>query len=293
LTRRFVKTKWEGMFSEEDKASMSKQLKPNEFLVLMSIAMTQDHNGYSDITIKQIMGCVPIGSNKTVNVAIEGLLEFRYEGKPVIEKHKKVGFKGKEQNVYKLLPNPLFAVYGEETLSVNNTHNEIPLSVNSTLHDQSLSVNSTHTKETSITKEKDIKRIGEDESMKNEKMTNKEIVSHFKGLLEEKGITKKPNYPRLMKQMKTIEPLFKNLINNEIKKVLVIVVENYESWSSPQYPLEVGVVARKWVIERAIKELDKEKQEESQIQEQTVEATKRQSKAIDSIMSRIKKKGGQ
>jgi hypothetical protein len=312
MTKRFFKTKWEGMFSEDkEKEPMSKQLKPNELLVLMSIAMTQDHTGTSDITIKQIMRSVPIGSNKTVQTALEGLLEFRYEGEPILVKGKKVGVNGKEQNTYTLLENPLFAVFGES--SVNSTHNESPLNVNSTLHDNSLSVNITHTKETVITKEKDIKRIKELEEpnmtekkmtkkVEQKKMGKKDIVVYFKDLLNEKGIESKFSFPQVYGKMKSqgIDEMFSELKNNEIKRTLEVIVEEYGNGQIKsnliQYPLNIQVITRKWVVEKAIQIMNKEKNGEkekvSQLEQQSVEATKRNEKALSSIMARIKNKGG-
>ncbi|UKL30019.1 helix-turn-helix domain-containing protein [Bacillus phage PK2] len=278
------------MFTEDkEKEPMSKQLKPNELLVLMAIAMTQDHTGTSDITIKQILQCVPIGSNKTVQTALEGLLEFRYEGNPILIKGKKTGVNGKEQNTYTLLENPLFAVYGEETLSVN-----------STLHDDSLSVNITHTKENKDSKEI-IKEL-EDSSMR-EKMTKKEIVSYFKELLKDKGVDKRIHYPMVYKKMdnQNIVGMLHELKNNEIKRTLEVIVEEYGQGKIKsnmiQYPLDVNVLTRKWVVEKGIQimraEKNSEKEQRSQMEKQSVEATERQDKAIQSIMSRIKKKGGQ
>jgi hypothetical protein len=291
VTKKMSLTKWEGMFTESDELPISKQLRPNEFLVLSAIAMTQGAGGYSDITIKQLTQCLPIGSNKTVQTAIDGLLEFRYQGKPILEKHKKPSrVNGKEQNVYKLLPNPLFAVYGERPMEKEDT----TLSVNSTHNNEGLSVNATHTKEEKITKEKELKITKEESNMTRE-MSPKEVVTLFVDKVKENNGDYKVVWGRDMKLAKSFLKTVEDLNNNDKKRVIEEIVKNYETWSSnsSKYPLQVSTLKIEWIQTKARDEIKKEKEGLSQIAEQTVEANKRQTKAIDSIMSRIKKKGGQ
>lgn len=288
MTKKFAFTKFEGFteIGEGETVPMSAKLTAGEFAVLQIIAMFQGVGGYCDTTQEQMSQMLKL-SLRTVGTALKGLEDFTYEGQPIVEKStKKNPVSKKEQNVYRLLENKLFGVYGEapvDSLHANIAGNETPLQAKIA-----------YSKEEKITKElKDIK-IREDKSVKNEKMTNKQIVSYFVGLLKEKGIDKKPFYPQLMKQMKNIEDLFEPLKNNDIKRVCEIIVEQYESWGTNiQYPLEPNVISRKWVIERALKELTKKKEEVSQIEKQSVEATKRNETSISSIMGRIKKnKGG-
>jgi hypothetical protein len=288
MSKKLALTKWEGMFEED--VPMSKQLKPNEFLVLHVIAMTQGAGGYSDITQKQMLESLPIGSNKTLQTAIDGLVEFRYKGKPVIEKTKKKGVNGKEQNVYRLLPNPLFAVYGERPMEKK----EESLSVNSTLHNEPLSVNITHTKEQKITKEKELKNIKEEQDMTRE-MSPKEVVTLFVEAMKETNREYKVVWGRDMKLAKSFLSTVEDLKNNEKKEVIKHVVENYEKWStnSAKYPLQISTLKIEWIQSKARDLMKEEKNKVSQIENQSVVAEERQDKAIQSIMSRIKKKGGQ
>jgi biotin operon repressor len=278
-TDRFIKLKFDAYhyIGNGEEQTIVQKLGVNRKAVLECIASHQDTTCHSDITQRQIVQLTGIGLT-TVNKIIQELQDFTYEGKPIIEV--KQFYEGKKKrNLYKILPNLLVSQYGERAnVSEIETLEEVSVSEFET------------TKEQRVTKE--LKEYKEDENMR-ERMTSKEVVSYFFGLLKDKGIDKKPYYPRLMKQMKAVEPLFSDLINNDIKKVCEIISEQYDSWNSnAQYPLEVSVIGRKWVWERAIKELSKEKEAVSQIETQSVEATKRNEKALSSIMDRIKSKGG-
>ena len=123
-TKKFSFMKWEGMYEigEGETVPMSKKLKPNQFIVLSAIAMFQGVGGVCDTTQQQFSEHVPY-SRESIGKTLESLLEFTYEGKPVIERFKTVGKNGREQYVHKLLPNKLFGVYGEEIqapISKNN-----------------------------------------------------------------------------------------------------------------------------------------------------------------------------
>lgn len=286
MTKKFAFIKWEGMF--EGELPLSKQLKPNELLVLQILALTQGAGGYSDITQKQMLECLPIGSNKTLQTAIDGLVAFRLpSGEPIIEKSKKKGMNGREQNVYKLLPNPLWGVYGEKPMEDDES------CVNSTVDSNQSTVNSTHTKEEKITKEKELNNT-EECSMR--ELKNKDIITVFCDTYQKVNQTE---YQRNFKMdnkfttifLKSIDADFKN---NEIKRIVEIVVENYGKWSTntAKYPLTIRTLTYDWIVEKAKVEMKKEKESLSQVVEQSVEATKVTQKSVSSIMDRIKKKQG-
>jgi hypothetical protein len=293
VTNKFFKIKFDGYFykGEGEKLTLVQKLGTNLFSIVCCIANFQGQGGHSDLTIDQLTHYTGI-SRKTVQREVNKLKEFTYEGKPVVEITEGT-YRNKKKLFYRLCPNPVFSVYGESNevnLTLLNEFNGVNLTPSNDIN----GVKMTSTKETNITKELITKEIEEGVNVTRERMSNKEIVSHFKSLIEEKtGEKQKVHYPKVMTMLKKVEGEFDGLINNDIKRLLSIVVENYESWSSPQYPLKVEVISRKWVLDRAKKELEKNKRELSQMQEQNVVASERQKVALDSIMSRIKKKGGQ
>jgi hypothetical protein len=294
VTHKFFKIKFDGYFyiGEGEQLTLVQKLGTKLFSIVCCIANFQGAGGHSDLTLDQIAHYTGI-SRKTVQRELNKLKEFTYEGKPVVEVTEGT-FRNKKKLFYRLCSNPVFSVYGEtneDNLTLLNEFNGVNLTPSNAIN----GVKMTSTKETNITKELITKEIEEDiEMTKRERMSNKEIVSHFKSLIEGKtGEKQKVHYPKVMSMLKKVEGEFDGLINNDIKRLLSIVVENYDSWSSPEYPLKVEVISRKWVIERAKKELEKSKMELSQMEQQTVVASERQKVALDSIMSRIKKKGGQ
>lgn len=307
LSKKITMTKWEGMFGEE--IPISKLLKPNEFLVLHIIALTQGFGGFSDITQKQMLDSLPIKSNKTLQSAIDGLVEFRYNGEPIILKTKKRGSNGKEQNVYQLLPNPLFAVYGEkplsltveythnkEPLNVNSTHSLKSLSVNATGHNELLSVNATHTnvlKDSNVLKNLKECENKEEKDMSRE-MTSKEVISEFEEAMKTGMKKYKVVWGRDMKMAKAFLESVEDLKNFEKKRLIEIIVNNYEKWSSnsAKYPLQLSTLKIEWIQLKAREELKLELTSKSQIEEQNVEATKRTNVGVSSIMARIKERGG-
>ncbi|MEH7116921.1 hypothetical protein V7128_05765 [Neobacillus vireti] len=290
-SERFVKLKFDAFhfIGKGEEKTIIQKLGFRNKTVFECIASHQDTTCHSNITLEQIAELTGIGMT-TVQRAVNELKDFTYEGKPIIEV--KDYYDGKKpRNLYKILPNSLVSTFNERFSISNSDILESSISKFEKLETVSIS-NFEMTKEQTY-KEQVLKNNSKEdtETMSRERMTNKQIVSYFNGILKDKGIDKKPSYPRLMKQMKTVELLFAELINNDIKKVCEIVADQYETWgSNSQYPLEVSVIARKWVVERALKELKKEKAAVSQMKEQYVEATKRNDIALSSIMSRIRKK---
>ncbi|MGG3561640.1 hypothetical protein ABES03_08550 [Neobacillus rhizosphaerae] len=291
---RFVKLKYDAFhyIGKGETKTIIQTLGFRNKTVFECIASHQDTTCHSNITLEQIAELTGIGLT-TVQRAVNELKDFTYEGKPIMEV--KDYYDGKKpRNLYKILPNPLVSQFNEKVNISNSEILDSSISNSEKLEPFSASLFEM-TKEQTY-KEQVLKNNSKEEleTMNRERMTNKQIVSYFNGILKDKGIDKKPNYPRLMKQMKIVEPLFSELINNDIKKVCEIVADQYETWGNNSlYPLEVSVIARRWVVERALKELKKEKESVSQMKEQSVEATKRNDVALSSIMARIKRKGGQ
>jgi hypothetical protein len=293
LSKRFVKLKYDGLhyIGEGETQTLAQVLGFRNKAVFECLALHQNELCIADLTIEQIAIMLNT-SEGTIKSAIKELEQVKYEGKPILLKTQ-VGRGRNKQNNYEIMPNPLVSCFGEQF--------EESLGSNFDLQVESLGSNFDHTKERLITKEKELKNKElEDESMR-EKMTKKEIVSYFNGLLKDKGITKRIHYPVVYKKMENqnIVGMLHELKNNEIKRTLEVIVEEYGQGKIKsnliQYPLDINVLTRKWVVEKAIQimktEKETEKEKESQIEKQSVVAEERQDKAIQSIMSRIKKGG--
>jgi hypothetical protein len=281
--------KFEGMteIGEGETVPMSAKLSVKALAVLQVIAMFQGAGGHCDTTQEQMSQMLNM-SLRSVGEAVKELKYFTYEGKPVIEvTTKKNPVTKKEQNVYILKPNKLFGVWGEKPVE----ESQAEFAGNDTW----LQAKSAYTKETKITKEVIKDNSKEEPSMKNERMTNKQIVSYFTGLLKDKGIETKFSYPAVMKKMKTVELLFADLINNEIKKVCEVIVAEYGAGEIKsnlnEYPLNIHLLSRKWVVEKAINLVKKEKENSSQMKERSVEDNKVTISSVSRILGR-KKKGG-
>ena len=114
LTKKFFITKWEGMneVGEGETVPMSKKLNDNQFVLLSAIAMFQGEGGICTTTHSQLEDVLPL-TRKIIGKTLESLIDFRYAGKPVLERSEVIGPSRRKQWRYKLLPNPLFSIYGE------------------------------------------------------------------------------------------------------------------------------------------------------------------------------------
>lgn len=310
LTKKFSFQKWEGMneIGQGESLPMSKKLKPNQYIVLSAIAMFQGVGGVCNTTQQQLSEVLPY-SRESIGKALDSLIEFRYEGQPVLNRTESVGINGKMQYVYTLLPNPLFGVFGEKPLSEESSHHGDPLCRESSHHERSLcEETSHHTKplceETRHSKEviskelitKEIVNQKGAESKVTRKMKNNEVIHKFceayklKTLEDYKIVWSRDN-KFVTKFLKQTE----DLTNNDIKRLIEITVENYDKWSSntAKYPLTILSLTTEWIQQKARDVLKKEKQESSQMVQRAVEATERNQAAVSSIMDRIRGKGGQ
>lgn len=284
MTKKFVATKWEGMveIGQGESVPMIKKLTSKEFSVLHAIALFQWEGGRCDSTYEQLAQICPF-SRRTVISAVDTLRDFTYEGKPVIEVESTT-FKGKQRNVYTLLPNPLFATYGEQLMSESfvSTSEKIALD---TSEEIALS-NEVTSKE--LTNKKNIKEAVN--------MKNKQVIGCFMESYEKKYMNPfKVNWGRDNKFTTKFLKTVTDLTDEEILSLVEIIVENYDKWStnSAKYPLSIITLSTEWIQKKAREELKKGSEELSQIEERSVVASERQKKSLDSIMSRVKKKGGQ
>ena len=312
-TQRFVKIKYDGQHyvGEGETQTLAQVLGFRNKAVFECLALHQNDQCKTDLTVDQISEILNMGE-ATVKRAIKELESVTYEGKHILLKSQ-VGKGRRQRNTYTILENPLVSLFGEDSLGVKMIPNEDslsikmipkqePLGVKMIPENDSLGIKLIPSKENKITKEKDIKEYEEEPSMKvtknieNKPMGKKAVVDYFKGLLLDKGIDSKFTYQQVYSVMKKqgVDPLLKEMKNNEIKRTLEVIAEEYESWNSnSQYPLSVKVVGWKWVWERAMKETQKEKESVSQIEEQSVVADRRQNDSINRLKDLIKKKGGQ
>lgn len=127
--------------------SLLASLTPTQYIVFSVIACTQGKNGYSDVTQEQIVRYSPLKSTKSVRKAIEDLLSFTYNGKPILKRFVSYNNNGRIRYKYQVLPNPLFAVYGEK-VSIGEIDSNIEEFVSDIGEiDSSIGVTSSHSKE--------------------------------------------------------------------------------------------------------------------------------------------------
>jgi hypothetical protein len=287
-SKRFVKLKYDGLHyvGEGETLTIAQKLGMRNKVVFETLALHQNEMCVTDLTIDQVAEMLNTSSS-TIKTSVKELEKFQYEGKPIMLKSQ-VGRGRKQQNVYTILPNPLVSTYGEESLGVNSDPKN-----------DSLGVKSTPTKEDMITKEV----INKKNTGGNNSMSKKFVVTTFRDLLKEKGIEDKFSYPQVYAKMKKsgVDPLFEGMKEEQVKNVLTFIVNEYGNGAIKsdliKFPLNIQVVTRKWVVEKAIQLHDKEQkkveEDMSRIEEQSVEATRRNKKSISSIMDRVKKnKGG-
>lgn len=292
MTKKFVVTKWEGMveIGQGETVPMIKKLTSKEFSVLHAIALFQWEGGRCDSTLDQLAQVCPF-SRRTVTSAIESLREFTYEGNHVLTVES-TSIKGKPRNIYTLLPNPLFAVFGELSTKEKFALENETTKENFALCNGVTKAKIALSKELKDSKElKELKNIKEDVNMK-----NKQVIGCFMESFEKKYLEPfKVNWGRDNKFTTKFLKTVTDLNDEEILSLVEIIVDNYDKWStnSAQYPLTVNTLSIEWIQKKAREELKKDSDEQSQIVEETVVAGERQKKSLDSIMSRVKKKGGQ
>ncbi len=298
-SKRYVKLKYDGLHyvGEGETQTLAQILGIRNKAVFECIALHQNEECICDLTIDQISSMLGINRGSVIT-AIKEIEQVRYEGNPVLLKEQ-VGSGRKKQNIYKVLPNPLVSVYGEKFEPQNSLGTKFELQ-NDSLGTKfepitdSLGSKFEHTKETKITKEINNKEL-EDSSMRD--MTTKEVITEFVESMKKNNKEYKVVWGRDMRLAKAFLSTVTDLKNNEKKKLIEIIVESYDKWSTntAKYPLQVSTLKIEWIQKKAREELTKEKKQMSQIQEQSVEATKRNDnelKQLSSIMSRIKSKGG-
>jgi hypothetical protein len=298
-SKRFVKLKYDGLHyvGAGEEQTIAQKLGIRNKAVFECLALHQNQNCLSDLTIKQISELLGM-TEGTVKTAIKELESFTYEGKPILIKTQ-VGAGRNKQNNYTILENPLVSQFGESL--------EEPLESKIDPKQEVMGSKFDLTKEQRVTKElNNIKELEESnmtekkltKKVEQKAMTRKDVVVYFKGLLEEKGIKDQFSFPRVYATMKKqgVYEILDSMKNNEIKRTLEVIAENYPSWNTnSQYTLSVYVISWKWVWERALNETKKEKQEVSQMKEQVVVNDKRQQtelKQINSLLERMKKQGG-
>lgn len=315
MGNKFSFQKFEGMseIGEGETVPLIKKLKPNQYVVLSIIAMYQGKGGVCDLTQQQISEIAPY-SRKVVGNTLDSLIQFEYGGKPVLTRWERRNDTGRKQYVYQLQHNPLFGVYGESPSSVKSTHdvegrcelithqNDSRCELSTHQEPSRCELSTQHDGNLVRTLKKSSKELREkkreekkEEPTLSRVMKNKEVLSLFCDCFKSKTQQDyKINYPRDNRFITTFLKQTQDLTNNDKKRVVEIIVENYERWTTniDKYPLSTKTLMTKWVQDKARKLLDQEKRELSQMKKRDVEADERQQIALQSIMARIKRKEG-
>lgn len=125
-------------------------------------------------------------------------------------------------------------------------------------------------------------------------MNSNQVIRHFLSCYKSKyGTEIKPSWA---KDSSIIKNKFLKTMSGksdqEIKRVIEIIVENYDNWSTNKnYKLGLHTLNIEWIVTKAVDEIEREAKEKSQMKKRIVEATKRNEKTLDSILSRINKGG--
>lgn len=198
------------------RSGLVKELGSDRFAVLLAIAAFMDESGKCYPTQEQIADMLGI-SRPTANKRINSLLEFRWDGRPIIERQK-VRFKvsPNEHSVYTVLPLSQLAIFSGEIEAVNSDPDP--------------------------DKEQQRKLVGED---------RRSLVSHFVTKYQETyaanfGV----NWGRDMGHARRI---LSNRSLQEAIEVIDIVFEEYsDRWATAQYPRpSLGQVAS-WLGDKAV-----------------------------------------
>jgi hypothetical protein len=266
----------------EDKP-MSAKLSHSQFKVLAMIASFQGEGGLCDSSLGQLAEATGM-TEKTVSKAVWELNEFQYDEKQVLIVTEGE-FKNRKKLYFHLLPNPLFSVYGE-TDTVKITVSSEADTVNSSVTSEVDTVRITDSIELKDSKElKDIKNIDLEES----RMKNKEVIQSFCEAYEKKTTSSfKIVWSRDNKFTTQFLKTVQDLRNDEIKKLIEIIVENYDKWSTntAKFPLSIMSLKTEWIQNKARDLLKIEKESLSQIETQSVEATKKNVSSISRILQR-------
>lgn len=283
MTKRFVKVKFDGFYyvGEGETQPLAQKLGYRNRAIFEVMCLHQNENCICSLAMSRIAELSGI-SLSTVKTAIAEMKDFTYEGKPIF-KIIETTFRGKPKNEYFICENPLFSQYGE----INGSEFDQSISINGVKFDPSNQINGSkfdHIKEKNI-KEINKKKNKEEEVMR--EMSPKEVVNVF--LEKNKGF--KVVWSRDMRFAKKFLESTEDLVNNDKKKVIELIVDNYEKWSSnsAKYPLTVNTLSLSWVQQKARDLLNKEKENLSRIEEQSVVASKRNEDAVNSIMERLLK----
>ena len=91
------------------------------------------------------------------------------------------------------------------------------------------------------------------------------------------------------KSVTRFKKLVEDLTDDEVTRLVEIVVENYEHWttSMTKYPLKIRLLTIDWIINKARDVLQAEKANESHIEKTIVEESKRTETSLSSILKRF------
>jgi sulfite reductase beta subunit-like hemoprotein len=123
-------------------------------------------------------------------------------------------------------------------------------------------------------------------------MNNNDFTKAFLDKFKEVHMTDyKRNFKLDNKSVTSFRGKVSDLEGQDQIRVLQIIVEKYKDWStnSHRYPLTTRTLTHDWIIDKARDALTVEKKAESQVEEKTVVADKRQSNELSWIEQMIQK----
>jgi DNA-binding MarR family transcriptional regulator len=225
------------VYSEMFTRGIVKSLKPTNFTVLLAIASFMDEKGNCFPTQRQIAEITGL-TLPTVNKAINELLEFTVDGKPILKRefvqvgqfkqsYYTVTVTGDSSNLNNMFKNP------EHNITINKDINNNINNSNSYVKETLTSTN--------------------DSTMSDIEFNNpKDIAVYFAKKYREKydvnyNIVFKRDLPLIKKKLLT------TFTSEQIKKMIDSAIEHYdELWKKPSYPRPTIPMMCSWLGEQAL-----------------------------------------
>jgi DNA-binding MarR family transcriptional regulator len=221
-------------------AGIVKDLKPTNFTVLLAIASHMDADGNCYPTQRQIAELTGI-TPPTVNKAVNELLEYKVNDKPIISRE--FVQSGQFKNSYYTV-NPLSQIAIFDGLVKEIEVDEPDLLKNVALNKSTLSIPELSLKEGNADEDKKIEQV----IFKNAK----EVATYFLQKYQEHyGVQCSIAWQRDLSLIK--KKLIATYSDIQIKKMIDTVISDYDSrWSKPSYPRPTISMMCSWLGEQAL-----------------------------------------
>jgi DNA-binding transcriptional regulator GbsR (MarR family) len=260
------------------KSGIVKELKPNNFTVLLAIASFMDSEGNCYPTQRQIAEITGL-SLPTVNKCVNELLDFKVHDKPLIER--KLVHQGQFKNSYYTV-NPIsqIAIFDGQVKNIETDVKEfetdsVKESLNEPLKEFELNNNQETITNITITNN-NTKATIQGTPSNNIKTNNEPIFKNAKDIAvyfankyrEEFGVNYNIVFKRDLGLIKN--KLMKTFTDEQIKTMIDTTISEYNKrWKKPKYPRPTISSMVSWIGQEALAIAEDSKQEFQELQELT------------------------